>query len=198
MNELKKQQLFRFSVDLFIDLLEQTTKRKKIPYRCNNADTSAWNNFVHIYGASIGEDFIRKFIEFGIQSWFNDGSNRDYSHSVRFSWIIGKESIRRYNLLSRDACDWVVRKGLKTNHKIDTNHCRVDLSCCLQLRETEETFKNEFHNTMRGAAWCIANTTLYYHKSSNCATCIFKTQCKDTLKTEYPKIYILRGYGKEK
>lgn len=196
MNERKKQRLFRFAVDLFIDLLEQVTKRK-VNYKCNNADTASWNSFVDTFGDNIGEDFVRKFTEYGIQSWFNPGAQRDYSRAVRFSWIFGSAAIKRWNALSAETRTWVVRNSLKTDHKINTlkRTTRVP-ELVIKLRPVEEKFKSEFHNTNRGLLWCVANTTLFHHRSSHCTTCKFKENCKEILKSEYPKIYIARGYGK--
>lgn len=196
MNERKKQRLFRFAVDLFIDLLEQVTKRK-VNYKCNNADTASWNSFVDTFGDNIGEEFVRKFTEYGIQSWFNPGAQRDYSRAVRFSWIFGSAAIKRWNALSAETRTWVVRNSLKTDHKINTlkRTTRVP-ELVIKLRPVEEKFKSEFHNTNRGLLWCVANTTLFHHRSSHCTTCKFKENCKEILKSEYPKIYIARGYGK--
>ena len=196
MNERKKQRLFRFAVDIFIDLLEQVTKRK-VNYKCNNADTASWNSFVDTFGDNIGEEFVRKFTEYGIQSWFNPGAQRDYSRAVRFSWIFGSAAIKRWNALSAETRTWVVRNSLKTDHKINTlkRTTRVP-ELVIKLRPVEEKFKSEFHNTNRGLLWCVANTTLYHHRSSHCTTCKFKENCKEILKSEYPKIYIARGYGK--
>ena len=195
MNERKKQRLFRFSVDLFIELLEQVTKRK-VNYRCNDADVSSWNKFTETYGDGIGEEFLRKYIEYGVQSWFNSGSERDYSRAVRFSWIVGSAAIKRWNALNAETRTFVVRSSLKTEHKINTLKHRSQLSELLtKVRPSEEKFKSEFHNTNRGLLWCVANTTLYFHRSSQCVTCSFKEQCKDILKKEYPKIYKARGYG---
>ena len=196
MNERKKQRLFRFAVDLFIDLLEQVTKRK-VNYKCNNADTASWNSFVNTFGDNIGEEFVRKFTEYGIQSWFNPGAQRDYSRAVRFSWIFGSAAIKRWNALSAETRTWVVRNSLKTDHKINTlkRTTRVP-ELVIKLRPVEEKFKSEFHNTNRGLLWCVANTTLFHHRSSHCTTCKFKENCKKILKSEYPKIYIARGYGK--
>ena len=196
MNERKKQRLFRFAVDLFIDLLEQVTKRK-VGYKCNNADTASWNSFVDTFGDNIGEEFVRKFTEYGIQSWFNPGAQRDYSRAVRFSWIFGSAAIKRWNALSAETRTWVVRNSLKTDHKINTlkRTTRVP-ELVIKLRPVEEKFKSEFHNTNRGLLWCVANTTLFHHRSSHCTTCKFKENCKEILKSEYPKIYIARGYGK--
>ena len=195
MNERKKQRLFRFSVDLFIELLEQVTKRK-VNYRCNDADVSSWNKFIETYGDGIGEEFLRKYIEYGIQSWFNSGSERDYSRAVRFSWIVGSAAIKRWNALNAETRTFVVRSSLKTEHKINTLKHRSQLSELLtKVRPSEEKFKAEFHNTNRGLLWCVANTTLYFHRSSQCVTCLFKEQCKKKKKKEYPKIYKARGYG---
>ena len=195
MNERKKQRLFRFSVDLFIELLEQVTKRK-VNYRCNDADVSSWNKFIETYGDGVGEEFLRKYIEYGIQSWFNSGSERDYSRAVRFSWIVGSAAIKRWNALNAETRTFVVRSSLKTEHKINTLKHRSQLSELLtKVRPSEEKFKAEFHNTNRGLLWCVANTTLYFHRSSQCVTCLFKEQSKDILKREYPKIYKARGYG---
>lgn len=196
MNKRKKQRLFRFAVDLFIDLLEQVTKRK-VNYKCNNADTASWNSFVDTFGDNIGEEFVRKFTEYGIQSWFNPGAQRDYSRAVRFSWIFGSAAIKRWNALSAETRTWVVRNSLKTDHKINTLKRTTHIpELVIKLRPVEEKFKSEFHNTNRGLLWCVANTTLFHHRSSHCTTCKFKENCKEILKSEYPKIYIARGYGK--
>lgn len=198
MNVRKKQRLFRFAVDLFIELLQQVTKRKNIPYRCNDADSVAWDKFVETFGDNIGEEFIRKFVEYGVQSWFNSGSTRDYSRAVRFSWIVGSAAIKRWNALDAETRTWCVRSSLKKEHKINTLKHKSQMSELLtKVRSAEEAFKSEFHNTNRGLAWCIANTSLFFHKSGFCTTCEFKENCKEILRIEYPIVYKLRGYGKK-
>ena len=198
MNARKKQRLFRFAVDLFIELLQQVTKRKNIPYRCNDADSASWDKFVETFGDNIGEEFIRKFVEYGVQSWFNSGSTRDYSRAVRFSWIVGSAAIKRWNALDAETHTWCVRSSLKREHKINTLKHKSQISELLtKVRPAEEAFKTEFHNTNRGLAWCIANTSLFFHKSGLCTTCEFKENCKEILRIEYPTVYKLRGYGKK-
>ena len=193
----KRQKLFRYAVDTFVILLEQVTKRKRINYKCNNSDSSAWNNFMDTFDNCIGEDFVRKFIEYGIQSWFNNGTKKDYSHSVRFSWVFGQPAINRWKKNSVATNMFIVRNGIKKDHNINliekTNEMQ---NIVTSVREVEEKFKSDFHNKRKGFMWCIANTTLYFHKSSNCVTCDFKKECKELLKKEYKFIYIRRGYGK--
>lgn len=193
----RRQRLFRYAVDLFIELLEQVTKRK-VNYKCNNADTACWENFMDTFSDFIGEDFIRRFAEYGIQSWFNSGSKKDYSREVRFNWVFGKAAIERWKKLDAATNEWIVRKGLKTTYSVNVTKKRTEIGRIVSsVRPAEEKLKGMFHNSKRGFLWCIANTTLYFHKSPLCATCDYKAECKELLKTEYEKIYIKRGYGKK-
>jgi len=190
----KRQRLFRYAVDTFIELLGQVTKRK-VNYKCNNSDTECWKYFMSVY-PSVGEDFVRKFVEYGIQSWFNDGSEKDYSRQVRFSWVFGKSAINRWNKCSISTNVYITRACLKKKYNINVTKKQTNISEIItSVRSVEEKFKSDYHNTKRGFLWCIANTTLYFHKSSKCATCVFKKECKELLKQEYVKIYFKRGYG---
>lgn len=193
----KQQRLFRYAVDLFIQLLGQVTHRR-VNYKCNDADVASFEKFLEEFGDGIGENFVREFTEYGIQSWFNDGNPRDYSRSVRISWIFGSNAIKRWYALPGHARTHYVRGYLKKNHKINVIKRETTLPQLLtSLRLAEENHKARFYNTKRGLAWCVANTTLYFHKSTYCAGCEFKDVCKETLKTEFPKVYKQRGYGEE-
>lgn len=194
-----KRKLFRYSVDLFIEVLGQVTNRK-FSYKCNDKDVLSFDYFYDYFSNNgknyIGEEFVRKFLLYGIQSWFNDGTERDYSRSVRFNWIFGKSAIERWKKYDIETNVYITRIGIKKDHKINVIRKHTEIPKIVgTLRQTEEKFKAEFHNTRRGLLWCIANTTLYFHKSSSCATCNYKNECKKLLKQEYPKIYLRRGYG---
>lgn len=193
----QNQKLFRYAVDTFVELLGQVTNRK-VKYKCNDQDTESWKAFLEEFPKTIGEDFVKKFVFYGIQSWFNSGSEKDYSRSIRFNWIFGKTAISRWRKFDVGTNMYITRIGLKRDHNINIVKRESNISKFINsLRPVEEKFKSELHNTKRGFLWCIANTTLYNHKSSWCATCEFKKQCKVTLKREYPKIYIKRGYGEK-
>ena len=193
----RRQRLFRYAVDTFVELLEQVTKRK-VNYKCNNSDTACWNNFMDTFSDLIGEEFVRKFAEYGIQSWFNSGAKKDYSREIRFNWVFGKTAIARWKKYDIDTNVYITRIGLKKDHKINVIKKKTEIPALIStIRPAEEKFKAAYHNTNRGFLWCIANTTLYFHKSSKCATCKFKNECKELLKKEYPKIYVKRGYGEK-
>lgn len=192
----KQQRLFRFAVDIFIELLYQTT-HNRVNYKCNDQDVTAFGSFLEEYGDSIGENFIREFAEYGIQSWFNSGSEKDYTHSIRFNWVFSKAAIKRWDALPGHVRTKVVRTSLKKNAKINTikKHTVIP-DIVTTVRPVEEKFKAQYYNTQRGLLWCVANTSMFFHKSSYCTGCIHKEQCKETLKNTCPKVYMLRGYGK--
>ena len=92
----RRQKLFRYAVDLFVDLVAQVSGRRRVDYQCNVNDLRSWDIFMDEYGVSVGEDFIREFILYGIQSWFNDSSNIDYGYMIRFNWCVGRKAINRW------------------------------------------------------------------------------------------------------
>lgn len=199
MNSRASSRLFRKAVDLFVELLEQIQKRK-VNYKCNDADTTAWAKFIEIMESrkvTIGEDFVRKFVEYGIQSWFNPDSNKDgrYNFTIRFSWIVGQKAIQRWDKFGNKTNVEITRNCLKQNFDIDTTkHTTKCNKMVVQVRPVEEKFKQEFFGTKRGLAWCVANTTLYHHRSPLCMRCPFKVECKEILKQNYYKVYKIRGY----
>lgn len=193
------RRLYKFAVDLFIEMLTQVQGKRSKAYRCNNNDTSAWNNFCEYYTekkVAITEEFIRKFIEYGMQSWFNVDIDYTQRQNVRFSWIFGYKAIERWNALPANARQYYVSTQLKKDYKIKRKKSSSPrLSALLtKVRPIEEKFKQEYLNTPRGLLWCTANTTLFLHKSPSCAVCEFKDECKENLKMNMPNVYKLRGY----
>ncbi len=192
----KRQKLFRYAVDIFIEMLEKVTKQSKRSLKCNEADIKCFDYFVDYFGSNMGEEFVRKFCEYGIQSWFNDGTETDYSRNVRFVWIFGKEAIKRWEKFDIETNVKITRGHIKQRFDINTVKRISELDkILLTVVDSEEADKKKYLNTKRGLFWCIANTTLYFHKSMSCSVCQYKTDCKEVLKKEYQKIYKLRGYG---
>ena len=200
MDERKSKRLFRFAVDEFVRVLSQIQKRR-VNYRCNNGDSKAWGDWIKEFenrGYIIGEDFIKTFTLFGVQSWMNPDSNvnNKYNYSVRINWIFGKNGIRRWDANPIGENKRFIREGIKSDFKL-LSKAKTRLGDIVTLiRPSEESHKQRFYNTKRGIAWCIVNTYLYHHRSPLCVGCDFRDECKDILKENYPKIYKIRGYDK--
>lgn len=191
----RRQRLFRYSVDLFIGMLEKATKRR-FNYKCTTTDISCFEKFVDHFGDNVGEEYIRKFTEYQMQSWFNDGTDIDYSRQIRYSWFFGAKAIKRWEKFDIAFNVRTVRNDVKKKYDINVIEIKTEINqMVLQLIDSEEKHKTKYLNTKRGLLWCIANTTLYFHKSPKCAICIYKDDCKQALKENYKKIYKLRGYG---
>lgn len=194
-----RKELYRYAVDVFIELLKQITGRKEVAYRCDKNDISCWDNFITTFSNSIGEEFVRKFAEYGMNCLFNNKNHdSDYAYKVRFTWVFGKNQINRWKKSGINKSVYATRKGIKQSKNISLQNKTGEKSTLINLvRSQEEVFKGIYFNTKRGFLWCISNTTLYFHKSSWCVKCQFKNDCKKVLATEFPKMYELRGYGKE-
>lgn len=196
---MSNRRLYRYAVDLFIELLRQVQGKRMKPYRCNDNDTSSWVTFCDYCKENkilVTEEFIRKFIEYGLQSWFNVDTSYTQKQNVRFSWIFGAAAIKRWNALPANARQYYVRTQLKKDYKVQRKKGGSQrLSSLLtKVRPIEEKFKSEYLNSPRGLLWCKANTTLFLHKSPSCAICDFKDECKEILRVNMPSVYKLRGY----
>lgn len=193
--------LFRYSVDLFTDFLRKIKNNSKFVYRITDRDVAGWDAFVNYWGAArVGRDLIQRWTEYGFQSWFNSGTVKDYNHAIRYNWVFnGGTAVKRWNALSGEARTLVVRKGVKQDFGVKHQKpTPVSAELLTVIRPAEERIKSRFFNTLRGIAWCVANTTLYNHKSRWCVLCKNKDDCLVTLKREYPSIAKIRGYVKEK
>lgn len=196
------KRLFRESVDLFTTLLRQIKGASRFEYRVTDADLAGFDSWVEAFGADkIGSEFMKRWTEYQFQSWFNDGSTRDYNHAVRYNWIFnGGSAVRRWNALPEEKRRWVVRTSLKQDFAVNSNEGKhtVPTELFTTLRDSEEAAKKRFYGTSRGLLWCVANTTLYNHRSASCVVCNFKGDCLETLKREFPRIAVARGYVKNK
>lgn len=195
----KEKQLYRQSVDMFIDMLETIIKRK-VNYKCNDSDVGSFETFCKEFDTTIiGMDFIKTYLEYQFQSWFNTGTDKDYSRTIRFSWMFGMKAIKRYRVFTPEQNVKIVRNHIKKLgiYKTKVNRETKIPELINKIRAVEENFKSSYHNTQRGFAWCLANTTLYHHKSSFCVRCKMKNECKDELEKRFPKIFVNRGYGKK-
>ena len=146
----------------------------------------------------IGKDFIKKYIEYGLQSWFNSDSEYTQKQNVRFSWVFGKTAIKRWDALPAELRSYYVKTQLKKDYGVAEKAKRsTRLSSLLtKVRPIEEKFKSEYLNSPRGLLWCKANTTLYLHRSPSCTVCNYKDECKEILRINMPHVYKLRGYDK--
>jgi hypothetical protein len=150
----------------------------------------------------LGEDYLKSFMEFQFNHWFQHEGKFGKGTSIQLEWIIGKKALKRWFDRSekyKRATDIIVRKNLKKKvvFKLDGVRNEGWSKTMLEVREVEEFEKEMFFNTAKGFVNCTLNTTLYHHKSKFCMECKYKDKCKEQLKEQYPIVSKLRGYKNE-
>lgn len=150
----------------------------------------------------LGEDYVKSFMEFQFNYWFEHEGKYGRGTSVQLEWIIGKKALKRWFERSekfKRATNKIVRKNLKKKVKFKLDGVRNEgwSKTMLELREVDEFEKGMFFNTAKGFVNCTLNTTLYHHKSKFCMECKYKNKCKEQLKEQFPIVSKLRGYTNE-
>ena len=144
------------------------------------------------------ETFVDDFVKFGVNKYLNVDSRKYYAERIKFAWVIAGKVAALFDATEYNVRQYIVRTGIKKTDNIDTNktHGRQLLIDSLKtIRVAEEKHKERYYEQSRGFLWCKINTTLYNDKSKFCQECKFKEQCLITLKQNYNKVYIARGYG---
>jgi hypothetical protein len=193
LSERQIGKLFKHAVNVYCMLLEQILGRNK--YTLLKTDIGAWNKFVKKYENKLCEKFVEDYIKFGVNYYLTEDRKQYYSDRIHFGWCISGKVSQRFDRLEAGTRNWIVRKGIKKENKIDTTkHDSVLKERVLAIVDSEERSKRKFYNSRRGLAWCIATTTLCNDKSELCIGCNNREQCLITLRENYNKVYRLRGY----
>lgn len=195
---IRKQALYRYSVKLLIDILYQMGCDMRNTFRVNNTDIYAWNAFIEHY-ESASKDFVRRFILFQLNCKYgsrNGAISRTTLSRTRLAWLVSKKAIDSWEKVNPEFANKLTSKQLKSRFELTTVSVKSSIpDIATKLIEREEKAKSEFINTNKGLAWCVANTTLYHHKSRWCVSCRFNGECKEMLRLNYPLIYKIRGYA---
>ena len=192
---MAKNIFLKTCIDYYEELLRKALQNPTYEFRCNDKDFKIINSFLEYYKDSIGELFIKRFID--VQFAYYIALNTNFGKGRVFvSWIFGKAAFERYDAKLNWQRTKDIRKTLNKRITVSRKPITSSISdCLLSIRTDEENEKVKYLNTPKGLAWCASTTTLYFHKSENCLGCSNKENCKLTLKNNMPYLYRLRGYG---
>lgn len=143
--------------------------------------------------SSIGVDFLYQYLNFQFLYWKNLTIN-SFDGKMKLSFIFGKKALERFLNRNREF-DW----QLETNEivsLIPKSHLRNQLSIKNNIEKSnkiESFYRKMNHNTEIGLSKCIIYTSLYQPKDQLCIDCIFKQNCQELLRVNYPKLYEQRG-----
>lgn len=192
--KINSRRLYHFAVDTFVSIISQLRNRK-FNYKCSNRDLEAWDYFIHRYQNSIlGEDYIRLYIEFAINRWYVQDERDVKAESCKLLNIFSKRAVAEWENTNPQYRAYIVRKELKHDYEINYKKKSKLSEIVNSVIISEEKARKMYLNTPRGLAWCIANTSLYFHRSKYCSICDFKMECKEIERKQYPNVYRKRGY----
>lgn len=192
--KINNQRLYHFMVNTFVDILSQLRNRQ-VRYRCSNKDIEAWEYFIHYYQSSIlGEDYIRQYIEFALNEWYIKGERDVKAERCLLFNVFSKRMVKLWENTKPQYRAYVIRTELKRDYDIKVKRKSKISELINSVILVEERARNKYLNTPRGLAWCIANTSLYFHRSPSCICCDYKNECREILKKEYPNTFKKRGY----
>ena len=149
------------------------------------------------YLASVGQDFLTTYFIFQYQYWKDLETEVFGKNKVMIGWIVGPKAWKRW--CDRDVSyDFLIHQGDIAKQlnirSSEINEIFEKKSTDPIYSDVEEEEKMRFHNTPKGQAWCVQETTLYSKRSKACIKCRFQTSCKEILKVRYNGLYNARGY----
>lgn len=189
-----RNELFRSIIDLYVLLYKKVSMKGNYVFTCTDNQAVMVENFIDEIGEkNIGEYFLKNYFEFQFNFLFQ--REKFGKGNVMLNWVIGKKAIDRWHNRNKFKFKYHILYGLKRAVYINNNKLNNEWkNSLLKINDNEEEHKARYINTNRGFAWCYANTTLYNHKSLNCAICVNMGICKNTLETEQNNLFKARGY----
>lgn len=176
---VQKQTILRFYEYFYSKL----TANNDFVVHLNKKEKISLDNYIKIISKeikleSIGEEFWYDYFCFQFEFW-RTKYTRLGKNKVKFNWVIGKESWKRWN--SRVECfryfheiGFVKMFDIKKSDLIKIQKTNIDFT---QIRPIEELIKSSKYNTKEGFQNCIMLTELYNEKSELCQNCIEKDLC---------------------
>lgn len=192
--KINSRRLYHYTVDTFVDLLSQLRSRR-IRYKCSDKDLEAWEYFIHHYQASIlGEDYVKQYLEFALNQWYIREERDVKAERCLLLNMFSKRMIAMWEETKPEYRAYIIRTELKKEYEIKVKRKSKVSELVNSVILVEEKAREKYLNTPRGLAWCIANTSLYFHRSSACTRCKVKNECREILKKEYTNTFRRRGY----
>jgi hypothetical protein len=195
---MNRKEAFRIAVDSFVAMVRIGKKQPRWGYRATDADQKTFEKWFE-KNPTAGDKFIQSWVEFQVHSYFNQYAkdNELITSTIRLTWIFGSKAQKRWDGSMQETNSHAVAKNLGKQRKKEQPKLGDDAKqAVLIVKTVEEQEKQRYYNEAMGLTNCISSTTLFNHKSSLCAGCKNKTQCRGLLEKYYLPIYKLRGYDK--
>lgn len=141
---------------------------------------------------SLGNTFIWTYFIFQFRYW-EDLEIESFSKRIVPAYILGEKAFLRYKERDQEF-DWSIEESeIIQLYHLSKKTLGELLETSPRTNKQDETYiKNLAWGTDLGFNTCLLYTTLYNKRDLCCIQCRYKVECKELLKSNYPKIYKTR------
>jgi hypothetical protein len=172
-------------------------KDQDYKFRRTKTTISVCNSFLELVDKeyslhTVGELFLWEYYLFQFQYWHDLTLENKFTDKVVIAFIIGKKAFERWKGRDREF-DWqiesysiipeygVQKKDLFTVHeqkkKVNKRH------------DSSKPIRKRYLNTEEGFAMCVQFTTLFDTSDMSCIRCNSRSECKELLRVNYPRLF---------
>ncbi len=203
---MNKYQISQAIIQLYTEFFRQVSLNKNFIFKRWSKDIKTISKFSdwllkEYKQEQIGILFLIDFFKFQFSRYA--GVNTQYGRNIiMLNWLIGDKAKKAW-LDQKHSKKWIIKVKLKKSveiqlikafeEQIKNSKSSALKSRYLKIHEHEEIAKQRFFNTKKGFLYCHGTTTLYNKKSSLCSECLFKEDCQESLKSQFPKLYDIRN-----
>lgn len=182
----------------------QKYKDHKFTFNRTKATESVCNSFLKLVDKkyslqSVGYDFLYDYFLFQFQYWHDLTLENKFSEKIVIAWIVGKKAFERWEERNQEF-DWQMETyPIVNTYELDKKDV---LTLCkpyeepIQIQKSKSVpydsskrIRKQFLNTQKGFATCVEFTTLFDPADVSCIKCAYRTDCKELLKANYPRLY---------
>jgi len=196
--ENKDEWIKRVVVDLYEYFYAASTNNVSMRFIPTDKQLKMVDNFLKLIKKkgkyhSIGSEYLVQYFTFQFNRWHDIDSDKFGRGKVMLNWVIGPKAWKLWLGRNTDY-DFTIynhsflkKKRIVRSELLDICQRRSHRSNIPSIVEERERVK--YLNKDIGLAWCMRETSLYIKSSPSCMKCRHKSDCKEILSLEYPKLY---------
>jgi hypothetical protein len=169
--------------------------RVKYQFKRTKTTNSVCTNFLKILDkkyslVSLSEGFLWEYFLFQFHYWEDLTLQNQFSDKITIAFIVGKKAFERWETRNKEY-DWQIETfSIVKAYSLDKKHLfTVREQKSKSHFDSSKRIRKVFHNTDKGFATCIEMTTLFDPTDTSCTECIFRSDCKELLRVNYPNLY---------
>lgn len=185
----------------------QKYKDYKFCFKRTKTTESVCNSFLKLVDQkyslhSVGKDFLYDYFLFQFNYWHELDLQNNFTDKIVIAWIVGKKAFERWQ--ERDQqFDWQMESypiiqtyELNKRYVLALSKPYEEPIQILKSKsvpyDSSKPIRKKFLNTEKGFITCIELTTLFNPSDLSCIRCIYRTDCKELLKANFPELYSKR------